>query len=160
MGLETTNPIDGQVASASQWGAAVFRDLSALANVGTAPLLTPSSYVNNTTSFANVTGWASSYTKFSSTSRLLIMPIFTGYMSVAQPTSTFWSVMVDGVDYPCAYYNWNVLSSHMQVVGFAVVPGLLLGVKTIQVRGRINSGTGSLNHDAGDRCSILTLEMP
>lgn len=116
------------------------------------------------TSFTSVTGMSSSYTKKDAATRLLVLPIFTCYVTWSGATfaKTEFAIQVDGTDTVAGYYNFNAQNDHRQVVGGCLIPGLTAGAKTIQLRGRVTDATLSraLVFDNNDRVTLLTFEIP
>lgn len=162
MTIKTTDPVDGTPMSASFWGHAVFADLAALANIGSAPGIVAPSGTYNGTAYLNMTNWLlSGYVKSSDTSRLLILLVFTCYSTGGLNFKSIFGVNIDGVDYDIGFYYWNANSDHRQVVCIGSIPGLTAGSKTIQVRVKNNlAGVWNTNTDTNDQCSIIVLEVP
>jgi hypothetical protein len=160
MTIKTTNPVDGTVASASQWGSAVYQDLSALANIGSITNVSAPNQTISVMTNTSLTNWVMPYTKLLGTSRLQIQATFTCYASTGTGFGTLFAALVDGVDYDIGFYYWNVLSDHRQVVCVGVVPGLSAGVKTIQLRARNDLAARAISTDLNDRCSIIVEEVP
>jgi hypothetical protein len=160
MSIKTTNPVDGTTVSASQWGSAVYQDLSALANIGSITNVVAPSQAISVLTNTSFTNWVMPYTKLLDTSRLQIQATFTCYSSLGTGYGTLFAALIDGVDYDIGFYYWNVVNDHRQVVCVGVVPGLSAGVKTIQLRARNDLAARTISTDTNDRCSIIVEEVP
>ena len=156
--IATTDPLlGGNIALA--WGHAVYSDIAAISNVNSVFNIAPSPvYANNTTSYTNVVPWVMGLTKLSNTSKLVVMCFVSSFTSTvgSQP---LWALQVDGTDYPVAGFFFNVINQHMQISGGVVIPNLTAGPKTLQVRGKLQAGA-NMQHDANDRMSMISLEIP
>lgn len=160
MGIATTDPIPGGTIPLA-WGHNVFLDLTAISNVNSVFGVAPSPvYSNGTTSYTNVGSWTLGLTKQSNTSKLVAILFLSGFMVTAAGQACFWAINVDGTDYPTAQFYFNAVADHRQVAGGVIIPNLTAGPKTLQVKGRESVASGTIQHDANDRMSMLVLEIP
>lgn len=161
MAIATTDPIPGLISLA--WGHAVYSDLSALSNITSVfnvPVTAPP-YTNSTTSYTSINGWVMATTKQSNTSKLLLLTFVTGFMTTSAAQLATWATLVDGVDYPTLSYYFNATADHRQVAGGVIIPNLTAGPKTLQLRGKLTTASGSvLTGDLNDRMTMIALEIP
>ncbi len=117
----------------------------------------PSGTTTSTT-YVNVPGGASalSFTKKAANTKLTFQLNMSFYVTVASKAS-FLAINLDGTDYECMVFWWNVTSQHLNLSCNRVITGISAGAKTAQVRWKVDAG-GSMTGDSGDRLSLTVLE--
>lgn len=161
--METTNPVGGTKVSASQWGSAVFHDLSALSNMAASGLMSIPNYTHAAaTSYADIPGVSMAFEKELSTSKLLVFGTMSIWISGAINLGTSIGVKVDGNVYDAGYLFHNDIQVHLPLFFAVPIPGLTAGTKSITFmeKSNVSGGGQSVRFDSNDRCNCIVIEIP
>ena len=100
---------------------------------------------------------SASFTKAANGTKIVIRGSIGAY-STATLTGIKVGVKVNGTDYDCGYYFFNVASQHMPVSCMVAVTGLNAGAYTAQLRWKVTTGSGTATSDYNDWYSITVEE--
>jgi hypothetical protein len=135
--------------------------ISVVQNIATYTSTSISPTVNfTTTSYADFTGAAVSFTKLQTASLLSVSIALSGYMQTTQPRTELIAVNIGGTDYQVNQYLFNALNDHRAWSGTVVLSGIAAGSYTVQTRGKLNGTSATATHDTGDTISIVVQEIP
>lgn len=135
---------------------------AAMPNTGVYSLFRSTNMDITTTTYADYTGATVSFTKYLTTSGLLVFVGGSGYANLtAAGYTTTYGVSISGTDYDVKRMFWQALSTHYSFAGAArIAPGLAAGAYTIQLRAKNSVASRTTRHDSSDDISVCVTEIP